>query len=517
MGSRSARRAFAIVVAGLTAVVGVVVATPTRGAASTPVTAYSYSSAPGDWVGQGQSNTYTSPGTTFAMSGTAGYLRLYMTTSTENWTVTLAAPLGSQLSPGTYTGAQRAAFRTGSAPGIDVYGDGRGCNNDYGSFTINEIGADLSGNVISLDATFSQNCETASAPALTGHLQYQVGIAIPTPPPSYPTSFTFVSGAGDYIGQGATAYYAPPASTVSISGTASYLTVSVTENGEWWYINIAAPVGQVLSAGTYTGAERAPFRSGSAPGLEVYGNGRGCNQVFGSFTVQKILTDPSGNVFALDASFTQNCEFPTAVPLTGAVRYNARPVQPTISLTASPSSATHYQPVTLTATLTAPTTTVSGGSVTFEDGTTALGTVAVDSSGTASLTTSSLAPGGHSIVAQYSGDAGDYPASSSTVSVSVSPQAATSTSLSASATSVRHGTTIKFKTAVTAAGGGIPTGSVDFFDGSTLLATVKLDATGTAAFNKSFSVGSHSVTAVYGGDNSDVGSTSPPVVVTVAK
>ena len=66
-------------------------------------------------------------------------------------------------------------------------------------------------------------------------------------------------------------------------------------------------------------------------------------------------------------------------------------------------------------------------------------------------------------------------------------------------------------------GAGTPTGTVSFFDGGALLGTGTL-AGGVATFSTSaLAVGSHSLTAVYGGDASFTGSTSPVVTQTVNK
>ena len=60
-------------------------------------------------------------------------------------------------------------------------------------------------------------------------------------------------------------------------------------------------------------------------------------------------------------------------------------------------------------------------------------------------------------------------------------------------------------------------GTVAFFDGTTLLDTVPL-TNGTAVFiSKSFAVGCHSLTAVYSGDANFSGATSPPVILKVKK
>jgi len=61
-----------------------------------------------------------------------------------------------------------------------VSGDFRGCNNDYGSFTIIEISA------TSVNATFSQTCESTTAPPLVGFVRFNA--TTPTPVPSLPSS-----------------------------------------------------------------------------------------------------------------------------------------------------------------------------------------------------------------------------------------------------------------------------------------------------------------------------------------
>jgi len=40
---------------------------------------------------------------------------------------------------GEYEGAQRFAFHSPTRPGIDVSGDGRGCNRDAGRFLVSEL------------------------------------------------------------------------------------------------------------------------------------------------------------------------------------------------------------------------------------------------------------------------------------------------------------------------------------------------------------------------------------------
>jgi hypothetical protein len=69
--------------------------------------------------------------------------------------------------------------RTGIHPGLDVSSPGRGCDQVFGSFVIRAISATSDGHVNLLDATFSQNCENATAPALVGEVKYQAPPARP--------------------------------------------------------------------------------------------------------------------------------------------------------------------------------------------------------------------------------------------------------------------------------------------------------------------------------------------------
>jgi sugar lactone lactonase YvrE len=80
-----------------------------------------------------------------------------------------------------------------------------------------------------------------------------------------------------------------------------------------------------------------------------------------------------------------------------------------VAMSSSPRSPVLGQPVTLTATVTP--SSGSGlptGTVTFQDGTTTLGTASLDSSGSAKFTASSLAVAAHQITATYSGDSGFF-------------------------------------------------------------------------------------------------------------
>jgi hypothetical protein len=84
----------------------------------------------------------------------------------------------------------------------------------------------------------------------------------------------------------------------------------------------------------------------------------------------------------------------------------------------------------------------------------------------------------------------------------------TSTSLSSSLNPSISGQSVTFTATVTSSATGTPTGSVTFKDGTTTLGTGALSS-GIAKFTTStLAVGTHSITAVYGGDATSLGSTS---------
>jgi hypothetical protein len=85
---------------------------------------------------------------------------------------------------------------------------------------------------------------------------------------------------------------------------------------------------------------------------------------------------------------------------------------------------------------------------------------------------------------------------------------ATTTALASSANPSAYDESVTFTATVTS-GKGTPTGTVSFYDGTTLLGTGTLNS-GTATYTtSSLSVGSQSITAVYGGNLDFNGSTSP--------
>jgi len=114
--------------------------------------------------------------------------------SGQSYQLWFAAPPGETLKPGSYVDAQRAPFRTAGHPGIDVFGDGRGCNTETGRFTVLDAPADLS----RLWLVYEQHCE-GGEPATFG----EVRIGEPAQSPDLLAAADRISWPAEYVGRDA--------------------------------------------------------------------------------------------------------------------------------------------------------------------------------------------------------------------------------------------------------------------------------------------------------------------------
>jgi ELWxxDGT repeat protein len=187
----------------------------------------------------------------------------------------------------------------------------------------------------------------------------------------------------------------------------------------------------------------------------------------------------------------------------------------TTALSAPNNPSVFGQPAIFTATVSplAPGSGTPTGTVDFKDGSTDLTPGGVSLSGNqATFSTSALAVGSHTITALYSGD-GNFIGSQGDDSASpqVVENASSATSLvSVSGASV-FGEPAAFVAFVTpvAPATGTPTGTVTFMEGTTTLAANVSLSGGHAGFHTtSLTVGSHTITAVYSGNASLMGSSN---------
>jgi hypothetical protein len=166
------------------------------------------------------------------------------------------------------------------------------------------------------------------------------------------------------------------------------------------------------------------------------------------------------------------------------------------------------QSVTFTATVTSAFGNIPDGElVTFYDGHTGLGSVAL-AGGTAAYTTASLSAKTHTIKATYAGDT-MFKTSTGFV-MQVVNKYATTTTLTSSLNPSQFGQAVTFTAHVTSSGP-TPTGKVVFLDGTLAIGSATLSG-GVAKLTKSsLAVGTHPITAHYNADANSSTSTSDVV------
>jgi hypothetical protein len=193
------------------------------------------------------------------------------------------------------------------------------------------------------------------------------------------------------------------------------------------------------------------------------------------------------------------------------------PATTTVNVIPSANPSGNNQAVTFSATVgvVAPGAGLPKGLIEFRDGSTRLGTVALNSGDTVTLTTNGLSVGSHAISAVYLGETNYFAGSTGSLTHTVNAASTSSTvTVTSSANPRRVGQSLTLTATVSAPAGGV-TGTIQFYDGATLLGS------GTVASNKvtltttSLASGGHAITARYSGNASVPPSVSPVFVQTM--
>jgi uncharacterized repeat protein (TIGR01451 family) len=276
----------------------------------------------GDYVGAGQSYAYSNANAQLTVTSTAGQFHLGIN-GNDNWTGDFAEPSAlAVLQPGTYQNLTRFAFMNAAVGGIDWTGNGRGCDTQAGSFTIDK--ATYAGTLLTaIDLRFEQHCEGAG-PALHGQIHWLAsdhslppGPVTPAPTSLWsapagatPTSGNYVylqSDTGDFIGGGLTNVYTQANAVLTTTTSCVHLGVGVTGNDNWSGDFQGMSSLSQLQPGYYAGLLRYPFSNPVTGGLSWSGDGAGCNTLTGWFAIDAI-TYSAGTLTAVDLRFEQHCE-----------------------------------------------------------------------------------------------------------------------------------------------------------------------------------------------------------------
>src|SRR5687767_8415669 len=122
-----------------------------------------------------------------------------------------------------------------------------------------------------------------------------------------PNSVRLESDPGDFIGQGRTYDYTSANALISVDATGGHLTV-IINGDETWRGEFQMPSASTrFQPGTYANLERFGSHDPTEGALDWFGEGRGCNTLVGSFTVDSVRY--VGDLLtAIDLRFQQRCE-----------------------------------------------------------------------------------------------------------------------------------------------------------------------------------------------------------------
>jgi MBG domain (YGX type)/Bacterial Ig-like domain (group 3) len=380
---------------------------------------------------------------------------------------------------------------------------------------INDVGQLLSGSLIQYGGPFGTLSEqavlfTPRTPVITW----------PNPAPiTYGTALgsAQLNAAANVPG---TFVYTPAAGTVLSAGAIQLLSVAFTPNDLTRYDPTTATTSiSVTSAPLTVQADDASKVFGApVPALSAsfigFVNGDGPGNLAGTLTITTgaTSTSPAG-AYPITASGVSSPNYIIGfVPGTLTIA----PANTTTSIQALPPTTGVLQPVILIATV-APVAPGAGpvdGTLQFKDGASLLGTATVVN-GAAFLLVNGLAPGLHTITGAYAGT-GNFAASTSPGS-GVTVQSPSSFTLMFPLTQPQViGQPAVFAALVVALGGGpVPTGSVQFTEGNTVLGAAPLNA-GVAIFSTpALTTGVHLLGARYLGGGIYGPSTASPVLETI--
>ena len=152
--------------------------------------------------------------------------------------------------------------------------------------------------------------------------------------------------------------------------------------------------------------------------------------------------------------------------------------------------------------------TFRSGTVTFTDSGNFLGMSSLNGGGSAALSTSTLGVGGHFITASYGGDSNYKSSATATPLMQTVNQDTSSLGLASSVNPSVFNQAVTFTASVTPQFGESATGTVTFYDSTTLLGTAPVSGNQAKLTISTLAVGTHPITASYSGDSNVGGSTT---------
>jgi len=269
-------------------------------------------------------------------------------------------------------------------------------------------------------------------------------------------------------------------------------TLSVTQASS----SIAWPTPTAITYGTALSATQLNATS-TVPGNFAYSPAAGSVLAAGAQTLSVVLSP------------TDSTDYAGAKQI---VTLTVNKASVAVTLSASPTPPSQGTTEHLTATVSG--AGQPGGNVVFTSGATTLCSSSLNASGVAGCSFVPASSGSLAITASYQGDANHLANSASTTLSVYDP----SVTLQLSSTQLTYPGAANVTVCVTSATSSTATGTVQVYDGLTMLTTQSLQGGGCAYWyiSPGLTAGTHSLTAVYSGDRNNPAGTSVPVTVTVS-
>lgn len=224
---------------------------------------------------------------------------------------------------------------------------------------------------------------------------------------------------------------------------------------------------------------------------------------------------PAGNA-SITATFPGEGTFDVSTSPTVAVTVAMASTTTTVTTSPNPSNLGASVTITATVAVISPGAGTPTGTVEFTSGSTSLGAATLIN-GVATTSTTMLATGANPITARYLGDSNNAGSTSTAVTQTVNATVGTITTVAVSPSPSVFGQSVTLTAGVTSltTGAGVPTGTAEFFRGTTSLGTATLSGGVASLSTTGLVAGINSITARYQGSATFAASTSSPILATV--